>query len=343
MQTVEILKKLTGCYGVSGRESDGIADRSAELLSEYGEVTVSPLGSVSVHIKGKGKRILLDAHMDSIGMVVTDVDSSGFLRIDRCGGVDTRILAAAPVTVIGRKPLKGVIISTPPHLAKDGDSDKALTFENAAVDTGLSYEEASQLISVGDRIVFDGEFLTLANGRVCCPYLDDRAGMAVLINVLDILRTKKTDCDITVQFAVQEETGGSGANTGAFASDFDEAIAVDVSFAKAPSVTEPTCGTLGKGSMICISPSLSCEFSDELIGLAKKNGIPYQLEVCPGLTGTDADSIAAAKGGIKTAVISVPQRNMHTPAEIVDVNDIGNTSRLIADYILSKGENGNDK
>ncbi len=338
MDTIDILKTLTSSAGVTGDEYNDAGLNAEKILSEYGDVKRTNSGSPALNIPGSGKKILLDAHLDRIGLIVTGIDKTGFLRVDKCGGIDRRTIAAARVTVLGKEKLKGVIISTPPHLAKSEDADKAMTFEPAAVDAGLSYEEISKIVKVGDRIVFDGEFTLLANGLVTSPALDDRAGMTVLIKALDIIEKKGgTDADITVLFSSQEEITGAGAKTGAYEFMPDEAIAVDVSFAKAPGIKETESGELKKGAMICISPSLDNEFSNLLIKTARENSIPYQLEICPSSTGTNADDIALSRSGVKTAVVSIPQRNMHTQSEIIALEDIESCAELIAAYILSNG------
>lgn len=338
MNTTEMLKALTQCAGVTGDEYNDAGQAAEQILKEYGDVKRTASGSIAVHVPGEGKKILLDAHLDRIGLIVTAVDKSGFLRISACGGVDRRVMAAARVAVLGKKRIDGVIISTPPHLAKSEDADKALSFDDAAVDTGLDFDEVSKIVSVGDRIIFTGDFTPLANGLVTAPALDDRAGMAALIGVLDRLKSNGgANADITVLFSSQEEVTGSGAKTGAYEFDPDEAIAVDVSFAAAPGVKETESGKLGSGAMICISPSLSGEFSSELISTAENAKIKYQTEICPSETGTNADSITVSRSGVKTAVVSIPQRNMHTQAEIVSIADIEACADLIYEYIIKTG------
>ena len=338
MNTIDILKILTSSTGVTGDEYNDAGLNAEKILSRYGRVKRTKSGSLSLNIPGSGKKILLDAHLDRIGLIVTGIDKTGFLRVDKCGGIDRRVMAAARVTVLGKEKLKGVIISTPPHLAKSEDADKALTFESAAVDAGLSYDEISKIVKVGDRIVFDSDFTLLSNGLVTSRALDDRAGMTALIKAVDIIKDNGgTNADITVLFSSQEEITGAGAKTGAYEFTPDEAIAVDVSFAKAPGVKDTESGELKKGAMICISPSLDNDFSNTLIETAQKNSIKYQIEVCPSSTGTNADDITLSRSGVKTAVVSIPQRNMHTQAEIVAVEDIDSCAELIAKYIIENG------
>ena len=166
-----------------------------------------------------------------------------------------------------------------------------------------------------------------------CGALDDRSGIAVLLRALELIKGKPHK-KVTVVCSSREETSGGGAKAAAFNSDADEIIAVDVSFAKTPDSKAEECGILGKGPMIGISPSLSYEFGEELVRVAEKNDIPYQLEVMGGRTGTNLDGMTTERGGIKSALISIPQKYMHTGIEVVSVTDIELCARLIAAYTL---------
>ncbi|MEE1011107.1 MAG: M20/M25/M40 family metallo-hydrolase [Acutalibacteraceae bacterium] len=330
-----LLEKLCGAKGVSGAENEA-ADVVSELLGKYMPVSVDPLGSVT-GTKGSGKfHILLDAHLDQIGLVVTAIDEDGFLKVAKCGGADIRVLAASEVTVHGKEKLFGVITSTPPHLVTADDSGKAKGFDDIAVDIGMSKEEAVKYVSLGDRITFNGKFTRLAGNRVSSPSIDDRAGVAAILRCLEILDDKEPDCKISVCFSVQEETGGSGAQTAAFTANADEAIAVDVSFASAPDISSEKYATLGAGAMIGYAPSLDYDMSRKLSDIAEKKNIPNQPEVMGGKTGTNCDEIQVAGKGVRTALISVPLRNMHTAVEVCDLEDIENTARLMAEYIIER-------
>ena len=335
-----ITEILTAGAGVSG--ACHVLTNAKELLSEYAETRTDTLGSI-IGTVGEGKtHIMLDAHLDRIGLIVTAIDESGFLRVDKCGGCDVRVLSAAEVTVWGKEPLYGVVTSTPPHLAKAEDVSKAPSFDSIYIDTGLCYEKVKKTVSVGDRITIDAPVRSLAGNRITGAALDDRIGMVALLRVLDIIKDKKPAVKVSVLFSVQEETTEAGGKTGAFGISPDEAIVVDVSFGTAPGVSEQEAGKLGEGGMICISPSLSHEMSQELITLANENGIKYQTEICPSQTGTNADVISVSKDGIKTGLVSIPLRNMHTQAEVADIEDVESVAQIIAAYILKKGEENDD-
>lgn len=334
-ETELLLEKLCSAKGVSGAENEAAAVAS-ELLGKYMPVSTDALGSVTGTM-GRGKvHILLDAHLDQIGLIVTAIDEDGFLKVAKCGGADIRVLAASEVTVHGKEKLFGVITSTPPHLTTPDDSGKAKGFDDIAVDIGMNKENAEKFVSLGDRITFNGKFTRLSGNRVSSPSIDDRAGVAAVLRCLDMLKDKELDCKISVCFSVQEETGGSGAQTASFTAAADEAIAVDVSFAAAPEVSAEKYASLGGGAMIGYAPSLDYEMSKKLSDIAKEKNIPNQPEVMGGRTGTNCDEIQVSGKGIKTALISVPLRNMHTAIEVCDLEDIENTARLMAEYIIGR-------
>lgn len=327
---------LSQANGTPGLEED-ITEKIIAFLPDGMTAQKDKNNNLIAEFNGKGKTYLLDAHADRIGLIVTAITDGGFLRVARCGGTDARVLAAQDVTVWGKAPVYGVIISTPPHLQTPDDENKAKDIDDILVDTGLSKEEAEKLISAGDRITVKSPVCELLNGRISCPALDDRAGCAVIIRAAEIITKAENAPNLKLLFSAQEETGGTGAVTGSFGIDADECISVDVSFADAPDMPSKKCGKLDKGPMIGFSPVLSYEISRRLEAVAKEKEIPYQLELMSDSTGTNADHIALSRGGIKTGLVSIPLRNMHTAVEVISVNDVENCAQLIAQYILGGG------
>lgn len=337
MDVRQILKDLTIGAGVSGYEQE-IVPIAEKYLKEYGDVHTDALGNVILTIDGEGDGVLLDAHMDMVGMIVTAITPEGFLRVDACGHIDTRQLGAQQVTIHGKKNISGIVISTPPHLQGNSENN-GMKMSDVLIDTGFSENEIKKIVSLGDRVTVNSEFTELLGDRVSCGALDDRAGMASLICALEYLREKGCEKKITVSFSTREEVGGSGAKTAAFNAEAKELIAVDVSFADTPDSNSEECGELSKGPMIGVSASLDYDMSQRFIGTAKKCGIPYQLEIMGGRTGTDADGMTIARGGFISGLISIPLRYMHTGVEVVSVSDVENTGRLIAEYIAGGSEN----
>lgn len=331
----DLLFRLCSAAGVSGAEQPA-AQVAAGLLERFARVHTDPSGNVIGEIEGAGPHLLLDAHIDQIGMVVTGVDAEGFLRMDQCGGVDIRTLAGNEVTVWGKEPLFGVVCSTPPHLAKQ-DGQPGADLADLAIDIGLSADAARERVHPGDRITLRREPKELLGGLISAPSLDDRAGVAAILRCLELLQDQRHSCRLTIVFSTQEEVGGGSAGCASFAAAAEEGIAVDVSFAMTPDAPRHKCAELGKGTMIGVAPTLNADMSNRLEALAKAQDIPYQIEVMNGRTGTNADEIAAAGAGTRVGILSIPQKYMHMAIEVVDPRDVESTARLLAAYILERG------
>ena len=334
IDTAELLYKLTSAAGVGGSE-DEIVSVLKEILSSYGEVCVDKMNNVFCTF-GEGYNFLLDAHLDEIGMIVTEITDDGFLKVAKCGGVDNRMLLASEVSVWTKEgELRGVFTNIPPHLQKSDDDKKIPELSDISIDVGFTKEEAQKRISLGDRVTVKRNFTKLLGNQISASVLDDRSGIASIILALDELRG--INAKITVMFSTQEEVGTRGAIVGPYGKKVDEAIAVDVSFGYSPLCKKSDCGEMGKGAMIGISPILDKNMSNALIEVAKEKNIPYQIEAMGGnRTGTNADSITLVESGIKTALISIPEKYMHSPIEVVDTADVESVARLIAEYIKKR-------
>ena len=332
----DILFSLCSVNAVSGDEA-GMLDLCKSLLPDSAEVTSDINGNIIAVVgdKNADETLLLDAHLDQIGMRVTDING-GFLRAAKCGGLDSRVLQGSAVTVHGKRAIPAVISSTPPHLS-DGNEGKACGIEKLWIDTGL--DELETLVSCGDAVTLSAEPKTLLNNRVSAVGTDNRAGVTALIRAAHMIEKIKANRKIILLFSSREEVNALGARTAAFSIDAQECISVDVSFARQPEGGYATPGVLGEGPMLCLSSTLDKELTMGIKALAEREEIRLQTEVCAGATGTNADHISVTKGGIRTALLSIPQANMHTQAEIVDLSDIENLARLLAAYAL-RGGNG---
>lgn len=336
MDIAKVLEELCGVGGVSGGET-AAHETALRLLREYApDAAADKFGNIIGYVnndEGESNKplLLLDAHIDRIGMIVTHIDDDGFLKVGGMG-MDRRTLLAQSVTVFGKEKLRGVVSTLPPHVAED--KKKAPKISEISIDVGMTKEQAEKVISPGDLVILDGEFSRLAGTRVCSPATDDRAGVAAVLYALDLLKDEhKLPFRIAAVFAAQEEVGGRGTAIASYNVNPDYAIAVDVSFAVSSGVSSSEAGKLGKGGMIGIAASLSRRLSEKLISIAKEKNIPYQIEAMTGSTGTDADDITVSRGGVVTGLISVPQRYMHTPCEVLDTEDIKAVGRLIAEFV----------
>lgn len=331
-----LLRQLCEVPGVGGQKA--ASTRAAELLSGVADtVTVDALGSVIATRKAAdpaAPTLLLEAHLDQVGFLVTRVDDKGFVRVAPCGGADRRTLPAAAVTVWGKSPCVGVFGSVPPHLSKDGTVPE---IPDLGIDVGLSADEARAQIRPGDAVSFAPRFDRLLGSRICAGALDDRAGCAAVIDALRKLKDTPLPCSVTAVLAVREEVGGHGAAAAAFGVRPAAALITDVSFALTPDAAPNECGVLGEGVMLGYSPLLSAPLTRRLADIAKARHIPVQPEVMGGKTGTDADRITAAGAGVPCALLSIPLRYMHTPAEVADLTDIQAVSDLMAAFVTEGG------
>ena len=295
-QLTELLTRLCQAPGTSGWE-----DEAAAVLTEIlhtaapnAEVATDPMGNVTAFLGDRSapRQILIDAHLDQIGLVVTHITDDGFLKVANVGGMDRRILPCSTVTVCGKKPLLGTVAFLPPHLTKGGE-DTYPEWTEYAIDIGKTKEEAEALVSLGDRILVNGPVQPLLGNRVAGAALDDRCGCAALVLCAEALNDKALSCGVTFAFTGREEVGCEGAQTAAYLIDPTEALVVDVTFGDQPDVSKEKTGTLGGGPMIGIAPSLDRSMKNKLIALAKTQDLPYQLEVMGGVTGTNGDTITA--------------------------------------------------
>ena len=335
MNIQELIFNLCTARGVSGDEN-AAASVAEQYLAAFAETSVDCNGNV-IAVCGNPsaeKTILLDAHLDQIGLIVTDINESGFVKVEACGGIDVRTLQNEVFET--KDGARGTVCCLPPHLS-DGSESKAEPMSKVWLDFGMSREEVQEHLETGDTLTFSEKPAMLLNGRITSPALDNRSSVAALIAAGELVKDAR-DYKVVILLSVQEETYGTGAATGAFAQEPDEAIVVDVSFASQPDVSGQYAGIeLGKGPMIGIAPILNRDMTDTLAGIAQSLDIPFQYEPLPGSTGTNADKIAVSKSGVKTALISIPERYMHTQSEVLDPADVENTARLIAAYILRGG------
>ncbi len=336
MNTKEMIFELINAVGVSGEEFSASAV-AEKMLSQYCMTQTDFFGNVIGYLDEPDKTkptLLLDAHIDEIGFIVTYITDEGFLKVSNCGGIDRRLLLAQQVTVFGKENVTGVVTSTPPHL--EDDDKKVPKIDDIYIDTGLTKEECEKVISLGDRVIIKNSPQCLWGDRITGKSLDDRCGVAVILKALEMVKGKNLPVNVAVCFSAQEETGEKGAKISSFKIKPDYAVAIDVSFALTKDDDEHKCGKLSKGPMIGIAPSLCRDFSNLLIEIAKSENIPYQLEVMNGETGTNADCIGVSQNGVKTVTLSIPLKYMHTPVEVISLSDIDNSAKLVA-KLLERG------
>lgn len=329
------LAELTAKNGISGHEAEFARYVSDKISLYCDEVYINKTNSVTGvrRASDSAKTIVLTAHLDRIGLAVREVDENGFVSFAALGGVDARILPASEVYIFGREKLFGVIGAKPPHLQSHADSEHggAVKLDDLLIDTGLG-NAARDMIKPGDPILMKSQYRELLGGRVTSAALDNRAGMAAVLYCLEAVRDKKLPYNIKVVFTSGEETGLHGAYT-AFDDMPDLAVVVDVTHGSTPDAPKVGTFPLGGGTVICRGPNLHYEITKQVIDLAEKKDIPYKIEVASGSSGTDAWAIQNQKGGAPCVLLSIPLRYMHTTVETLDIFDIEQTGKLLAEIV----------
>jgi putative aminopeptidase FrvX len=339
LSIIPFLKSVCDASGSSGHEHNVrqlIKNQCSDLADEIIE---DNLGNLIILKKGSGhekekRKIMIAAHMDEIGFMVTKIDDNGFLRFTNIGGIDYRVLLHQEV-YIGEKRLYGIIGSKPSILQSQEDWKKSFKIEELFIDVGLPANKAKKIVNIGDPVTLCRELGTLHNETCYGKALDDRAGVAVLYQCLKELNRINHIQDVYLVATVQEEVGLRGAVVSSYNINPDIGIAVDVGHGDMPGVPEEDTNQLSKGPGIAIGPNIHPKIFEKLAETAKNYNIPYQINTAPGATGTDAWAIQITLEGIPTGLLSIPLRYMHTSVEVLNTKDIVNTGRLLAFFAAS--------
>lgn len=339
METKILLELLCNANGVSGYEYH-LNDRITSAFKEYtDDIKIDKLGNIIALKKGsslnKNIKIMIAAHMDEIGLMVKDIEDNGFLRFTNIGGFDPRTILGQEVVVHGKEDLFGVIGSKPPHLQEISEHDKAIKMEDMTIDIGYPKDKVNELVSIGDVITIKRQMMDLQGTRVAAKALDDRAGIAVVYECIKELQKINHEPDVYFVSTVQEEVSMSGALVSAYGINPDIGIAVDVGFGHTPELTKSNSIELGKGPGITLGGNIHPGLRKKLTDVANEYNIPFQMEISPGPTGTDARAIQITRDGIPSLVLSIPLRYMHTSVEVIDMDDIKHTAKLLAFFISS--------
>jgi len=323
---VELIKKLTQAFGPSGSEEEVFNIIKEEVRDICDEITHDAMGNMICVKKGRGKKIMVAAHADEIGIMVTHIEEEGFLRFATIGGVYVEHLVGRRVKF--KNGTVGVIGVE--HL----EDKKDFKLEKLYIDIGAKdKKEAEELVKIGESGSFVGEFVE-AGDRLVSKAFDDRIGCYVAI---EALKKMKTENELYFVFTVQEEVGLRGATTATYNINPDFAIAVDVTATGDTPKAKKMAVALGKGAAIKLmdrSIIVSPHVRDMVIEVAKENSIPYQLEVLE-FGGTDAGAIHLSRGGVPSGVISIPTRYVHSVSEMVDKKDVEANINLLV-KILEK-------
>ncbi len=327
----KILEDLVKTFSPSGDE-ELIRRKLKRYFKGAGlAVKTDRIGNIWGIRKGKKKKVLMiEAHMDEIALMVSYFEAGGFLRFTTIGGFDPKILPGTEVIIHGKKKIKGIISSIPPHL-QTGTRTKPWPMTEIFIDTGLNDLDLRANVRIGDYISLPKSFITLKNSRVSGASLDNRIGVSLLVDIAQSLN-KVTDFTIVFAATFGEEIGLRGGITSSYGIKPDIGICIDVSFGDFPG--QPSLLTkLGSGPILSIGPVYHPVFMDFIKKSAKRKKIKFQHEIENRPGGTNAGPIQLSGVGIAVAGISIPIRNMHSPVEVADLNDVKNTSKLIKEVI----------
>jgi len=339
-ESFNFLRELLTTPSVSGYEQP--AQRVVrEWASRYAdEVRTDLHGNVIAARNPEGfPRIMFAGHCDQIGLMVQHIDENGFLFFNPIGGHDPMVLIGQRVQVWTKEgPLPGVIARKPPHLLEEEDRKKVPQIHELWVDIGARNEkEARKLVDIGDPITFDLELRNLRNDIIIAPGIDDKIGTWTVMEALRLLQRRRFEAAVFAVSTVQEELGLRGAQTSAFGLDPTVGIAVDVTFATDhPKIDKERTGevALHKGPVIYRGPNINPVVYEGLVRAAKGKKIPYQLGGAARPTGTDANAIQISRAGVAAGLVSVPNRYMHSPVEVISLKDLENAAKLLAEFVV---------
>lgn len=334
---LENIKILSDLPGVSGDET-AVRDWIISQIDGKHSYTVDPLGNLIVHKKGQApqanqKKIMLSAHMDEVGFIITHIEESGLLRFAPVGGIDSRVVTGKSVEV-GAQRIYGVIGTKAVHQAKESEREKPLEFDKLYIDIGAeSADQARELVRPGDRALFYSRFQQLGSDKIMARALDDRAGCGILLALLD----KDLPCDVHCSFTVQEETGCTGAITAGYTVQPDIGIIIETTTASDIAGVSPdkvVC-KLGDGPVLSFMDRgtvYSSELYNKAMDIAKSSDIPAQAK--EGIYGgNESRSVQVARGGAKVLAVSLPCRYLHSPSNVIDMRDVDSTLLLLEKLI----------
>ena len=331
----QALERLCTCTAPSGFEGPAAAVAAELLRPLVDEVSIDRMGNVLGVRRSKtpgAPKLLLDAHLDEIGLIVTGVED-GFLRFRSIGGVDPRMLPGRELVVLTDPPLRGLVACP-----AGGDEDKSVPLNELYVDVGLSQEEAERAIPVGTPMVYRAGCFPLGEDQMCGKSMDDRACFVTLLRAAELLHDKELDVELHIMGSTREEVSGVGATVGTWAVAPDFCVAVDVTHGKTPDGPADKTFDLGGGPAIGVGPNMTRWMTERMIAKAREHSIPYQLEIMSGHTGTNGWEMQISREGVATSVLSLPLKYMHTPVETLSLADMEGVAQLLAAFAENLGK-----
>jgi len=344
MDLKKVIIDLCDLPGPSGFEEKVTAYVKTLLEPYTDEVRIDVMGNV-IGVRRCGTenapKLLFDAHIDEIGLIVTGVEE-GFLRFAGLGGLDARVIPASGVMIQTNPPIYGVISVLPPHIMKKEDTEKNFKIEDLFIDIGMTHDEAVRLVTPGTHGTVAHGAMPFGDNLICGKAIDDRIGLAAILRALDLLKDIKLEVDLYIMASVQEEVGLRGAIVGAYSVSPDYCVVVEVHHAKTPDTKNADVNaSLGDGVIIVRGPNMNPMLTEKIFDLAKENDIKHQVSVIStGMSGTNARSIQISREGVATALLGIPLKYMHCANELSSLDDTECAAQLLAETAKSlKGVN----
>lgn len=328
-----LLEKLCNAHGPVGYEGEVRGIIKEEIAQYVDEIEINTMGNILVHKKGKGPKIMIDAHMDEVGFIIEGYNEDGTLRFSPLGGINAKI-PPCKVVYIGTEKIVGVIGLKPIHLQSKKEREESLSYKDYCIDIGSnSKEETKKKIDRGEYAVFSTEYGDFGDGLIKGKAFDDRMGCIILMEVLK----ENYECDLYASFSVQEEIGDRGAFPSAFRVEPDIMVALEGTIcADMPSVPKHLQATeIGKGPAISMMDATSIfdyDLTNDIIKVAENNAIPYQRRKAIA-GGNDAGAFVNTKSGAKVATVSVPCRYIHSSVSVASKADLQNTIMLMKAWL----------
>ena len=343
----QLLFDISDSMSIAGFEYR-TADKIRNILIKYfDECRHTPNGNIVFVKKSKKPNaplLLIDAHYDEIGMMVTEIKDNGFIRVTNIGGIDTRILLAGEVIIYGNEPVYGVVCAMPPHLQKPAESNTLPKIGDLLIDTGLSSDDlAKKGVETGTPIGFKPNNIELLNNCVAGKGYDNKSSLTAVAEIMRLIDGTDVGWDIYLLCSCKEEVSALGAKTGSYDIYPDAAIVLDVNLAYVPDTQRHKTVKVGGGPSVSISAITDRTLTRAVISFAEDNNLRHQTIVEAVDTGSDANHIPLTRDGIPTVLIGIPLKNMHTYSEVISLDDVTDTAKLIAEFIkggLIKWMNG---
>jgi len=332
----ELILSFCDTFTVSGTESS--VDESVFPNEYFDHTETDDMGNRYFYKYSCNKNaplIMIDAHFDEVGFLISEILENGFLKVLPVGNPDMRAVAAAPLTVYGKEKIFAVAGSTPPHLKAADAGNTVIDVNDLLIDTGLSTERAKEILRVGDRVAFQKRSGELLGDRFYACGLDNKSTAAIALCAAASLNKENMPYNICVVLSSKEEGGCVGARFAARKLSPAAAIVLDVGFASSPDINSTRCIKMGEGTGISYSAALDRPLTDNIISIANEKEIPIQVIVENPATGTNADYIQFT-AGVRSVLLSLPLFNMHTPVEVISMSDAEKMTELIVSLITSK-------